>query len=114
MDYHKQYYQNNKEAFRERNKRRYKEKGAQDREVWRDTYYRKNYGITLEQYNTMLITQNNVCAICKLTCSRRLSVDHCHKTGKVRGLLCIKCNRGLGNFNDEISRLKAAVNYMEN
>lgn len=87
--------------------------GLADREVWRDRYYRTKYGITLEQYNEMLVKQSNVCAVCGLECSRKLAVDHCHSTGKVRGLLCVKCNRGIGNFNDDLSRLKAAVNYME-
>lgn len=66
----------------------------------RDKYYRKKYGITLEQYNNMLSYQKGNCAICEEVPKEnkngvvvRLSVDHNHKTGKVRGLLCYKCNK---------------------
>ena len=58
-----------------------------------------NYGITLAQYDEMFNDQNGVCAICGLpSISHRLSVDHDHKTGKVRGLLCHPCNMSLGVY----------------
>src|SRR5689334_6819967 len=53
------------------------------------------YGITLEEYQAMLEEQEHVCAICGGTDTKRLSVDHCHITEKIRGLLCRKCNSGL-------------------
>ena len=74
------------------------------------------YGITLKEYNTLLKTQNNVCAICKkenLPNSGSLAVDHDHETGKVRGLLCVQCNRGLGIFYDNISYLENAIKYLK-
>ena len=76
--------------------------------------YKKQYGITLDQYNERLHNQNNVCAICKNQCKsgRRLAVDHCHKTGKVRGLLCSACNQTLGKFQDNIERFENAANYL--
>lgn len=66
----------------------------------------KNFGITIEDYNAMHDKQNGLCAICKQPETRlnksgtlhRLAVDHCHKTGKVRGLLCFKCNAAIGFF----------------
>lgn len=73
----------------------------------------KSYGITIELYNEMLEQQGGVCAICKKNDSRhRLSVDHDHNTGKVRGLLCHKCNRTLGVFNDNIDLFRSCSSYL--
>lgn len=74
---------------------------------------KKLYGLTLEQYNDMLVNQVGVCAICKeKPADRRLSVDHNHKTGKVRGLLCRNCNTALGGFKDSVLILKSAIEYL--
>ena len=70
------------------------------------------YGITLEDYQACLQKQNYVCAICKKE-SNQLYVDHCHTTNLFRGLLCMNCNTGLGQFKDNISFLNSAVNYLE-
>lgn len=76
----------------------------------------------IQTYFDLLENQNNVCKICnkpetfKNYCSqrvRKLAVDHCHKTGKVRGLLCNKCNKAIGQFSDDINLLKSALNYLE-
>lgn len=78
---------------------------------------KKCYGITLNDYNDMLERQNQCCAICqkhKSNFSKALAVDHCHNTGKVRGLLCTNCNRALGNLKDSIVNAKNAVKYLEN
>ena len=81
---------------------------------------RRNYGVTLEWYRQKLADQNNVCAICKqpeTTVIRNkvinMPVDHCHKTGQARGLLCTKCNRALGLFQDNVDVLKSAIQYLE-
>ena len=73
------------------------------------------YGLTQEQYDLMCLKQDNKCSICKETCSsgKNLSVDHCHSTGKIRGLLCKKCNLGLGNFRDSLIFLENAKKYLE-
>ena len=75
----------------------------------------RRYGLTIEEYDNMLSSQGGVCAICRKACAsgRRLSVDHCHITNKIRGLLCDPCNRGLGAFRDDIDRMKAATVYLE-
>lgn len=73
------------------------------------------YGITPEQYDEMLKAQGGVCKICLGPDNgpwKRLAVDHCHKTGRVRGLLCAKCNKGLGQFEDDPERLKKAITYL--
>jgi len=71
-----------------------------------------DYGITLEEYNKILIEQNSVCAICGRIDIRKLSVDHDHLTKKVRGLLCYKCNLMLGFANDSIPLLEKAIHYI--
>lgn len=79
-----------------------------------DATLRKKYGISKAQYDEMLRKQSGTCAICK--CHQRyqaLAVDHCHKTGQVRGLLCVQCNRGLGRFFDSPLRLRNAAEYIE-
>ena len=82
---------------------------------------KKSYGIGLDEYQAMFDRQGGVCAICKGKEStvdnngapRRMPVDHCHKTGKIRGLLCTQCNRGLGMFGDSADRLRAAAEYVD-
>lgn len=80
------------------------------------------WNINLEQYTKLLRKQNGVCAICfkkettvnrydKSKC-RRLTIDHCHKTGKIRGLLCNNCNQALGRLNDNRKVLKNAIQYL--
>lgn len=71
----------------------------------------KEYGITLAQYYLLLEGQNNRCKICTDILILP-HVDHCHETGKVRGLLCVKCNMGIGSFNDNIQKLYSAINYL--
>jgi|688.fasta_scaffold184467_1 hypothetical protein len=77
------------------------------------------YGITVEDYEQLLNSQNSCCAICqtknpssKRKAVRYFCVDHCHATGKVRGLLCSTCNTALGLFEDSQKNLIEAVNYL--
>lgn len=91
-------------------------KEYQKTDNYRNKNYIKNYGITLDDYNDMFTSQNGCCKICKTHQSelpRSLAVDHCHETNKVRGLLCDKCNRGLGHFNDDIDLLTKAIKYIK-
>lgn len=69
------------------------------------------YGITTEQYEIIYVRQNGCCAICA-TPSDRLVVDHNHANKELRGLLCQKCNKGLGLFNDSPAQLRAAASYL--
>ena len=71
---------------------------------------KKRYGLTLEQYNNMLLKQKYRCAICKER--TKLHIDHDHKTRKVRGLLCFRCNVGIGHLKNLIV-LKAAIQYLD-
>lgn len=81
----------------------------------RDGIVRRQYGITLADYNEMSAKQSGKCAICgngDEVEGRRLAIDHCHNSGKVRGLLCGKCNRGLGLFYDKQELLENAISYL--
>ena len=75
----------------------------------------KKFNITLRDYNKLLKKQDYKCAICRKSqkgSNQMLAVDHCHKTNKVRGLLCSKCNMGIGLLEDSISILQNAINYL--
>lgn len=79
------------------------------------------YNLDPDRYSEIFIKQNGVCAICLGPETRvrngkvlPLGVDHDHKSGIVRGLLCHKCNAGLGMFNDDLNLISNAMNYMEN
>lgn len=77
--------------------------------------YKYEYGITLEDYANLLAAQKDCCAICKKHKSEfkiAMHTDHDHKTGKIRGILCQKCNRGLGFFNDNKELLDSAKQYL--
>lgn len=82
---------------------------------------KKMYGITIDEFEHMAHTQDYRCAICncresavdKLGLPRRLAVDHCHVTGKVRALLCTNCNKSLGGFRDDPDLLRTAAEYIE-
>ena len=80
-------------------------------------YRVSQYGLTIEDYEKLLIKQDNKCAICKSApCGRwnQLDVDHCHTTGNVRGLLCHKCNRALGLLGDDLKLVVRAASYLRN
>lgn len=75
----------------------------------------KSTGFTPEEFQEKLSNQGNVCAICGTDNPGKLDfcADHCHSTGQKRGVICRKCNAGLGHFNDNIESLKAAIEYLE-
>lgn len=78
-----------------------------------DWMLRSKYKITTRRYHAMLDAQGGRCAICKqIPSNARFAVDHCHRTNRVRGLLCGKCNIGLGAFGDSAGRLKNAILYL--
>lgn len=71
------------------------------------------YNITRDDFERMLMKQEGRCAICKTIPKRKLDIDHCHQTGKVRGLLCNRCNIVLGQVEDNVELLKCAVEYLQ-
>lgn len=129
-DCDKCYYQENKEQIKQKVKK-YREQHKDELNKKHKEYIKKNkdkyinrkliflYGITLNDYNSMLENQNGVCAICSKKETRKthgtlnkLFVDHNHKTNKVRGLLCNHCNRALGEVKENIIILKRMITYL--
>lgn len=80
----------------------------------REIHLQSEYGIDLVEYGRLSALQNNVCKICEKPEreNRKLCVDHCHKTGRVRGLLCGGCNKSIGFMGDSIELLSRAIKYL--
>lgn len=77
---------------------------------------KRRYGLSWEQYVELYESQQGLCKICNqelLLRAKNTHLDHCHKTNKVRGLLCISCNSGLGTFRDDVEYLRKAIVYLE-
>lgn len=83
------------------------------REYQKNVSLKRSVGITYKVYTKLLDEQKGVCAICKGVEKRELAVDHCHENNWIRGLLCSKCNMGLGLFNHNPELLRAAIGYLE-
>ena len=81
-------------------------------------YYLKRHGISQADYDRILAAQKNCCAICFRRAEtgqfKKLKVDHDHKTGRIRGLLCHHCNVALGHFGDDLLILELAMGYLQN
>lgn len=104
------------QKFRSKRREKHREWNALNKEKIKE-YRRKsnlkfNYNLTQEQFDQMALSQNGRCAICRE--AKKLVVDHCHKTGIVRGLLCSLCNSGLGYFKDSLYNLTTAYRYLFN
>ena len=85
------------------------------KDMKKNSYLKSEYGITLDDYNKMFADQAGCCAICNTHAShltKPLCVDHCHTTGKVRGLLCGECNLAIGKLKDNVQNLKNAIKYL--
>lgn len=110
-EYKKRYFQENKDRIRERKKKPSKEKSAEYNMRW-------HYGVEIEDFNRVLLEQNGLCAICsiKLDRSNRStvpSIDHDHRDGSFRGILCHRCNVSLGLMDENPETLRSAIRYLE-
>ena len=105
----------NKDKYNEYNKKWYAkpENAAKVRGYWLG----RKFKVSLDDYDRMFAEQNGTCAICGSPDSGgvgpHFSVDHCHTTGKIRGLLCRSCNVGIGNFQDNPETMAAAIEYLK-
>lgn len=109
------HYIRNKNKYKNR-ARTWSQNNKKDRaSILRNSDLRRKYNMTIDDYMLMDTQQKGKCAICNTKCrsKRILCVDHCHETGKVRGLLCLGCNTALGNFKDDIVLLEKAIIYLE-
>ena len=110
---------------KESNRRRYEKDPAKEKartsayqkehpEVTRRSMLKRQYGLTLEAYASMLEGQDGLCAICQCAPEdgKNLYVDHDHNTGNVRGLLCICCNRALGLLHDDSEVVESLLEYL--
>jgi hypothetical protein len=102
----------NPEAFERRKMNRdlYKERRKQSSRKW---YLKSTHNITEDQYAKLFNEGSEQCWICKQFTEYSLNVDHNHQTGQIRGLLCGKCNRALGLFQDNKNIIRAAAKYLE-
>ena len=93
-------------AFRESGKKRLSNRKA---------HLKRKYGLTLEAYDELLAAQGGGCAICGRTPKSdiALHVDHCHRSGAIRGLLCFRCNNALGDLDHDLELFRAATAYLE-
>ena len=76
------------------------------------SHRRRLYGLNEEKYNNMILSQNNLCAICNKPSDKTLHIDHDHVTGRVRGLLCHTCNTGIGMLQEDVVVLNRAIEYL--
>lgn len=125
--YNRIYYEAHREELRTRQRARYAKNRERDngkmreyyarfRDVIRDQRLRRSYNITQSEYAILSELQGGVCAICYRPEPRKngkLHVDHSHTHGNVRGLLCGRCNTGIGLFQDDISLLISAIQYLD-
>jgi hypothetical protein len=97
-------------------KQKMRERFKANPDKYKEYALKYSYGITLEEYNQMFTAQKGCCKICnthQTQLKRKLFVDHCHTTGKVRGLLCQPCNTLLGQAKDDLTILQQAIKYLE-
>lgn len=105
----KKYYAGNKDKVKERSKKYYLRGGKQK---IRSASLKRRYNITSEEYDIMYIAQNGQCSICSIKLEK-LVVDHDHKTGVVRKLLCPSCNLAIGHLREDTHIVKAVLKYLE-
>ena len=109
----RQYYRRNRVSVLERVKHYQQQMPVEKKQLKERKRTLRRYGMELHDYDKLLKQQHNKCAICECKGNgKRLVVDHDHKTGKVRGLLCTSCNIGIGLLDDSAERILQALEYI--
>lgn len=108
----RRYYKKQKGKVIARSRRWRKENPERYRASWRKSCL-KQYGITINEFEVFRLAQKDCCRICKKQFKETPNVDHSHKTGAVRGLLCRRCNIGLGMFGDSLKCVESAATYLK-
>lgn len=105
--------------FRKENRQKFLdyENKPEVRRSLKNSTFKRQYQISLDQYENILKEQNNLCKICNKPenhkTKKNLTVDHCHKTKKVRGLLCHRCNAAIGLLKDDIKIIQKVIDYLK-
>lgn len=90
----------------------YHDSNKEQRKFWvRDQHYKRNYGISAQEFDELVKNNKGICPICKQ--KRKLVMDHCHKTGKIRDTICSSCNHALGSAKDSKEILTNMILYLE-
>lgn len=106
------------EYHRNREKHLEYTRSSERRDRWFRWKLKRQFGISFDDFMSLMDSQLGLCAICHgemdrgQTSNKRLNIDHDHKTGKVRGLLCFRCNTGIGSLNDDPKVLASAIRYL--
>lgn len=115
-EYNKEYRKKNLEKLNANNKKWREANKEQDALVMLRARLKRKYNLSIEEYETLIESQNNSCKVCgthaKNNIKGKLYIDHCHTTGKVRGLLCMKCNSALGLLNDDKTLVQKLFDYL--
>jgi hypothetical protein len=115
-EYNKEYRKKNVEKLNANNKKWREENKEQDALVMLKARLKRKYNLSIDEYKTLIESQNNSCKVCgthaKNNLKGKLYIDHCHTTGKVRGLLCMKCNSALGLLNDDKALIQNLLDYL--
>jgi hypothetical protein len=104
-----------KNKLKEQRRRYQKNRRERDPDYERNKSLKKKYGLSAFQFDELLAAQNNRCALCSTDVPGGVGtfhVDHCHDTGRVRGLLCMDCNTGIGKLKDSPELLSRAIDYL--
>jgi hypothetical protein len=111
-----EYYKKNKASHYAKGRAWVKSNPEAWKRLMRRADLKEKYGLTVAAYDALLSRQGNACAVCNIhmqSLRRRLAVDHCHVTSKIRGLLCDECNMAIGLLKDRPELLRIAAIYLE-
>jgi len=113
-EYYDRYYQKNEAKKRQQAKTYRLQNREKYNEMAKRWHFKTRYGLTLEDIDAILAAQNYKCKLCgEPLVETKRCIDHDHETGEIRGILCQKCNVGLGMFNDDSKKLKLAAKYLD-